>query len=64
MNSLLNELRCMLDVSIQELSEATGIPMVDISEIFYNIENSNPEDIKKILIFLSTKFTKCGFLNK
>lgn len=64
MNNLLNELRCMLDVSIQELSEGTGILMIDISEIFYNIENSKPEDIKNILIFLSTKFTKCGFSNK
>lgn len=59
MNSLLNEIRCMLDVSIQELSKYTGISMVDISEVFCNMENSKAEDIKNILIFLSKKFTIC-----
>lgn len=59
MNSLLNELRCRLGVSIEELSEFTGVPMIDLSEIFHNIESSKADDIKSILIFLSKKFTKC-----
>lgn len=63
MNSLLNEMRRMLDISIQELSKSTGISMVDVSEIFYNVENSKAEEIKDIIIFLSQKFTKCGFKN-
>ena len=61
MNNLLNELRCRLGVSINEISESTGISMVEISEIFCNIENSKADDIKSILIFLSKKFTVCEF---
>ena len=63
MDNLLNKLRCILGVSTQELSEATGISMIDISEVFYNIENSNAEDIKNIIIFLSKKFTQSEFKN-
>ena len=59
MNSLLNKIRCMLDVPIQELSKSTGISMADISEVFCDIENSKADDIKNILIFLSKKFTEC-----
>lgn len=61
MNNLLNELRCRLDVSIKEISESTGISMIDISEIFCDIENSKADDIKSIIIFLSKKFTECDF---
>lgn len=59
MDSLLNKLRMALGIEINEMSENLGVSMVDVSVAINDLPNADAEVIKKMVIFLSQKYTKC-----
>lgn len=59
MNSIINCLKKWLGVDLKEMSEAIGIPMIDLANTIVDVTNADPNTLKKIIIFLDAKFTNC-----
>ncbi len=54
MNNILDVLRKNKRISVVDISKHTGIPMIRVADALKNIKDATGDDVKNILIFLTT----------